>query len=144
MGTPGTRSPGGLLRPGTKGSSRPKVVLVRQPAHSVRPQDAPDRTPLRLAIGVIAAFGGLVVIWAAGHVGFRLGFAPLVRVPDLSLGAMGGLATGTLSLLAMPGTVITAGVEKPELMMLAFALIALPAAGIAAARRRTPGGPRPA
>ena len=145
MSTTGSRSStAGLMRRRAKGSSKPRVVLVRQPVHPVRPRDATDRLPLRLAIGIIAGLGTLIVIWTVGHLGFRLGFAPLVRVPELLPGAIGGLAAGTMSLLMMPGMVITAGIERPEHLILAFALIALPAGALAATRTHAPGGPRPA
>ena len=112
MSTSGSRSEAAsLMRRGKKSSSKPKVVLVRQPVHSVRPQDLPDRTPLRLTIAITAALGGLVVVWVAGHIGFRLGFAPLVRVPELSLGPTDGLAVGTMNLLALPGWLLVSNTE---------------------------------
>ncbi len=78
------------------GSSRTRVLLVRQPVKSVRRSDEPDRSSFRLAIGVIVAVGVVAVVWLMGYVGYRLGFAPLVRVPELLGEPGGGLATGTL------------------------------------------------
>ena len=129
-----------IVRPGT---TRTKVLLVRQPVKSVRKRDEPDRTTLHLTIGVIVAVGILVGVWLMGHLGFRLGFAPAVRLPEL-LGEPGeGLATGTLMLLSVPRVIILAGVIDPSWLMVGFALIAIPAAGLSAAKVPAPGGPRP-
>ena len=128
-----------IVRPGT---TRTKVLLVRQPVKSVRKRDEPDRTALHLTIGVIVAVGILVGVWLMGHLGFRLGFAPAVRLPEL-LGEPGeGLATGTLMLLSVPRVIILAGVVDPSWLMVGFALIAIPAAGLSAAKVPAPGGPR--
>jgi len=128
-----------IVRPGT---TRTKVLLVRQPVKSVRKRDEPDRTTLHLTIGVIVAVGILVGVWLMGHLGFRLGFAPAVRLPEL-LGEPGeGLATGTLMLLSVPRVIILAGVVDPSWLMVGFALIAIPAAGLSAAKVPAPGGPR--
>lgn len=128
-----------IVRPG---ASRTKVLLVRQPVKSVRKRDEPDRTTVHLTIGVIVAVGILVGVWLMGHLGFRLGFAPAVRLPEL-LGEPGeGLATGTLMLISVPRVIILAGVAEPAWLMVGFALIAIPAAGISAAKVPAPGGPR--
>jgi hypothetical protein len=124
---------------------RTKVLLVR-PApggiKSVRKRDEPDRTPLRLAIGVIVAIGVVAAVWLMGYAGFRLGFAPLVRIPQLLGEPGGGLATGVIMLISIPTVIIQAGVAEPTWLMLGFALIAIPAAGISAVKPRAPGGPR--
>ncbi len=120
-----------------------RVLLLRQPIKSVRKQDEPDRTPLRLAIGLIVAVGVLAVVWLMGYLGFRLGFAPLIRVPELLGEAGGGLATGTVMLISMPRVIILAGMAEPGWLIIGFFLIAIPAAGIAAVTPRWPGGPRP-
>jgi hypothetical protein len=118
------------------------VVLVRHPVKSVRQSDEADRLPVRLAIGVIAALGTVGLVWLIGHVGYRLGFAPLMRVPHLADAPVGGLATGVAMLLRAPGMVFEAGLARPEWLMVAFAMIAIPAAGLTAARPRRPGGPK--
>ncbi|MCP3905153.1 MAG: hypothetical protein GY715_16125 [Planctomycetes bacterium] len=124
--------------------SRPpgKLLLVRQPVKSVRRGDHADPMPLRLALGVIVALGVLLAVWLIGHVGFRLGFAPIVRVPELTGEPGADLAAGTRVLIEVPRVIFRAGLAEPFWLMLAFAMIALPAAGLAAARPRTPGGPR--
>src|SRR5688572_26732260 len=78
--------------------SKTKILLVRQPVKSVRRSDEPDRTPVRLAIGVITAIGVVGVVWLMGYLGWRLGFAPIMRVPDLRIEGSGGIATGTLKI----------------------------------------------
>ncbi len=131
----------------TRASSRPsppktKVLLVRQPVKSVRPATGYERAPLRLAIGVVATVGALAAIWLIGHLGYQLGFATLMEVPQLGDDPAGGLSTGTLMLLATPFLVLQAGLDRPEWLMLAFGLIAIPGAALGAARPRTPGSPR--
>lgn len=134
-----------LTRGATRGTApRTRVVLVRQPVKSVRPMDHPDRAPFALALAAIATAGGVGAVWLLGHLGFRLGWATLVRLPGLSDDPFGALATGVLLLLSLPHAVITAGLAGPEMLMLGFALIAVPAAALGAAKPRTPGGPRPA
>jgi hypothetical protein len=109
----------------------------------VRRIDEPDRTALRLAIGVIVAIGVVAAVWLMGYLGFRLGFAPLVDVPQLEIDLGSGLVTGTLMLISIPHLIILAGVENPIWLILGFVLIAIPGAGLAAAKPRAPGGPRP-
>jgi hypothetical protein len=109
----------------------------------VRRIDEPDRTALRLAIGVIVAIGVVTAVWLMGYLGFRLGFAPLLDVPQLEIAFGSGLVTGTIMLISIPQLIILAGVEKPLWMILGFVMIAIPAAGLAAAKPRAPGGPRP-
>ncbi|MBT8486116.1 MAG: hypothetical protein HKO59_15810 [Phycisphaerales bacterium] len=132
-----------LTRPATRPSATSKLLLVRSPAKSVRREDQPDRMPVRLAIGVIVAVGVLLLVWLIGHLGYRLGFAPLLRVPDLTGAPMSGLAIGTLVLVSIPHAVFRAGLSEPIWLMAGFVLIALPAAGLGAARPSVPGGPRP-
>jgi hypothetical protein len=124
-------------------SPKTKLLVVRQPSRSVRPSEQPERTPLRLAIGVIVAVGVLAVVWLMGYLGYRLGFAPLIRTPDLTGAVGGGLAPGTMMLISVPRMVFRAGLADPLWLMVGFAMIAIPAAGLAAARPLTPGGPRP-
>jgi len=109
----------------------------------VRRIDEPDRTALRLAIGVIVAIGVVAAVWLMGYLGFRMGFAPLLDVPQLEIAFGSGLVTGTIMLISIPQLIILAGVEQPLWMMLGFVMIAIPAAGLAAAKPRAPGGPRP-
>lgn len=124
-------------------SSKTKVLLVRQPVKSVRKSDEPDRTMLRLAIGLIVALGTIAAVWLIGHLGFRLGFADAVRVRELQLDAAGGLATGTLMLISMPQMILQAGIDQPIGLMAGFALIAIPSAILGAIGPSAPGGPKP-
>lgn len=130
--------------PARSGGPTPKtrVVLVRHPVKSVRASDEADRTPLVVALWVIGTLGGLGLLWALGHVGFRLGFATTMRVPHLSDAPVGGFATGIRMVLGVPEMVLEAGLANPMMLMVAFVLIAIPAAGLSAARPRRPGGPR--
>jgi hypothetical protein len=139
------REPGGALaRPGARAATpKTKILLVRQPVKSVRRSDEPDRTPLRLAIGIVVVLGIVGAVWLMGHLGLRLGFAPTMHVPDLLNEPGGGLACGVMMLLAMPGLIFRAGMEQPMALMLGFVLVAIPAAGLSAARPLVPGGPRP-
>lgn len=123
--------------------TKTKVLLVRQPVKSVRKSDEVDRTSLRLAIGVITALGIVAAVWLLGYLGYRLGFAPLMRVPDLMVEGGSGLATGTLMLISLPRVILQAGIAQPMWLMLGFAMIAIPAASLGAIGPTAPGGPRP-
>jgi len=125
------------------GGSRTRILLIRQPARSVRPGDAPDPLPVRLAIGVIAGLGAIVFAWVIGTLGTRLGFAPLVHLPGLDVGLADGLIATAWIVMSVPATIIRTGIEHPLLMMVCYALIAVPAGSLAGARAVTPGGPRP-
>jgi hypothetical protein len=96
----------------------------------------------RLAIGTLVTLGIIVAVWIMGILGDRLGFAPLIGVPDLALDAAGALATGTLIVISVPRVIFQAGLAEPLWLMVGFVLIALPAAGLSAAKPATPGGPR--
>lgn len=128
---------------GTGDGSRPRIFLVRQNARSVRPGDARSPLPVRLAIGVIVGAGTIILAWLIGTIGLRLGFAPLIHVPGLDVSVVDGLTATVLIAMSVPATIIRTGVEHPMLMMLCYALIALPAGCLAGARTATPGGPRP-
>lgn len=134
-----------LVRTAPKPSEpRTKILLVRPAGvKSVRRSDEPDRSALRLAVGVIVAIGTLAAVWLMGYLGFRLGFAPLVDVPTLQLDVGSGLVTGTIMLISIPQQIILAGVDQPTWLMIGFVMIAIPGAGLAAAKPRAPGGPRP-
>jgi hypothetical protein len=119
------------------------MLVVRRPVKVVGREHEQDPLPLRLAIGVLVALGVAAVVWLIGYVGFRLGFAPLVRVPHLAGRPEAGLATGVMALIRVPSVILEAGLARTELMMLSFVLIAIPAGGLAAARPVAPGGPRP-
>ncbi len=125
-------------------AARTKILLVRPSSgiKSVRKSDEPDRAVFRLALGVVVAAGLVLGVWLMGYIGFRLGFAPLIDVPQLQLEPGMGLVTGTLMLVSIPRMIILAGIAQPLWLMVGFVLIAIPAAGISAARPHTPGGPR--
>ncbi len=135
-----------LARVNPKPGPRTKVLLVRPSGgiRSVRKSDEPDRAAFKLALGVIVAVGTIAAVWLMGYVGFRLGFAPLIDVPQLQVSPGAGLITGTMMFISIPQVIILAGLAQPLWLMLGFGLIAIPAAGISAARPHTPGGPRPA
>ena len=118
------------------------MVVVRQPVKSVLDADRADPLPVRLAIGVISAIGVIAVVWLLGYLGYRLGFAKLVNVPELVGHPGNGFLTGVLMLIGVPGVILEAGIEQPMWLMAGFALIALPAAGLSSARSYPRGGPR--
>ena len=41
-----------------------------------------------------------------GYLGFRLGFAPMVRMPELLAEPGEGLATGTMMLISVPSVIL--------------------------------------
>ncbi|MCI0362697.1 MAG: hypothetical protein L0Y44_14170 [Phycisphaerales bacterium] len=124
-------------------AAKTKVLLVRQPVKSVRKSDEPDRTMIRIVVGVITALGTIATVWLIGHLGYRLGFAPMMRVPELSAPGGQALANGTFMLISMPRVILQAGIDQPMWLMLGFALIAIPAATLGAIGPTAPGGPRP-
>ncbi len=124
-------------------ANKTKILLVRQPVKSVRKQDERDPRPMRMAIGIVAAVGAVGAVWMLGYLGFRLGFAAIMGVPEL-LGEPGsGLATGALMLMTAPLRVFEVGIEQPMWLMVGFALIAIPGGALAGAKPITPGGPKP-
>ncbi|HWB19612.1 MAG TPA: hypothetical protein VG711_04870 [Phycisphaerales bacterium] len=121
--------------------SKTRILLVRQPVKSVRTEER-STLPIRLALGITTSLGIVAVVWLMGYLGFHLGFAPMIRLPDL-LGEPGeGLATGVMMLISMPRVVMQAGLDQPAWLMLAFGLIAIPAASLGAIKPTTPGGPK--
>jgi hypothetical protein len=124
-------------------ASSTRILLVRQPVKSVRASEEPNRAALHLAIGVISALGAVGLVWLMGYLGFRMGFAPVMRVPDLLAEPGNGLVTGTMILISVPQVILQAGLSQPGFLMLAFAMIAIPAASLGAIAPSTPGGPRP-
>lgn len=124
-------------------AAKTKILLVRQPVKSVRKSDEPDRAMLHLAYGVVASVGAVGIIWLMGYLGYRLGFAPLMRTPDLIVTGSDGLVAGAMMFMALPQTILQCGIEQPMGLMLGFVLIALPAAVLGAVKPSLPGGPRP-
>jgi len=133
---------GDLARP-TPREPKPKVIVLRQTVRSVRPEDEPTRAAFRLGLTCACAAGAIAVVWVLGHIGFRLGAAPALGVPELLAEPGEGLATGTAALLRMPLAIFRLAVHEPLLIVLAFAALSIPAAGLAATRPLRPGGPPP-
>jgi hypothetical protein len=96
-----------------------------------------------LFIGIITAVGIIGLVWLLGHLGFRLGFANALGVPELLGEPGGGLATGALLVIMLPLRVFEAGIAQPMWLMLAFLAIGMPGGALAAAKPVTPGGPKP-
>jgi len=128
-----------LARPA---STRSAKVLLLPPAKSVRPehQARPDRRAFYFAVTLALCVLG--AMWVLGHLGFRLGYALIVRVPELTGSPGGDLSGGAMILLSIPASILRAGIDRPLGLLLAFAMIAIPAAGLAAARPHVPGAPR--
>ncbi len=127
-----TRSPAG----------KTKILLVRQPVKSVRKSDEPDRAMFKLMLGVIITLGVFLVLWMMGFLGYRLGFASMVRSPELVLHPVDALAAGALMLISIPFGILQAGIEEPMSLMIGFVLISIPAASLGAIKPRSPGGPK--
>jgi len=94
-------------------------------------------------LGVIIAVGVGVGLWLFGLLGYTLGYAPSVRLPDLDCSIATAFAAAFRVVMATPNLIVEAGVGQTPLMMLGFLIIALPAAGLSAIRPFPPGGPRP-
>lgn len=125
------------------GGPRTRVLLVRQPMRSVRGSDHADPLPVRLAIAVIAAVGGIIVLWLIGLLGYELGFKPLIDSAPMRIGFTDALVAGVLMLMQAPLSIFQVALHEPLWFMIGFLLISIPAGGLGAARQRTPGGPRP-
>lgn len=124
-------------------AGKTKILLVRQPVKSVRRSDEPDRAMYHLSIGVIVALGSIAAVWVMGFLGYRLGFAPMMRVPELMVQPADALVCGALTLISIPQAILQAGITEPMALMLGFVLISIPAASLGAIKPRSPGGPRP-
>ncbi len=128
---------------------RTRVIFVRDSVKDVRREHDRNLLPVRLAIGVITAVGILSAVCLMGHVGFHLGFAQAVGVPELAAPVAQGWAGGALIdglrlLASLPEAVFAAALSQPAWLMLGFLLIAIPAASLAViGPPPTPGGPRP-
>lgn len=125
------------------GNSKQRILLLRQAVKSVRRADELRQMHPGLVIGIITAVGTIGLVWLLGHLGFRLGFANALGVPELLGEPGGGLATGALVVIMLPLRVFEAGIEQPMWLMLAFLAIGIPGGALAAAKPVTPGGPRP-
>lgn len=121
---------------------RSKVLLIRQPAKRAHRAEHDDPLPKRLAVGVIVAVGVVAGVWLLGFLGYRLGFAPGVRVRDLLAEPSGGLATGTIMLISIPRVILTSAISQTIIFMIGFLLIAIPGAGLGAVRSYPAGGPK--
>ena len=120
-----------------------RILVVNQPMKSVRASDETRQTPFGLILGAMVAIGSVGLTWLLGHIGFRLGFAEAIGVPELLAESGGGLSTGALIIMQLPLHMFEAVLVEPMWLMLAFLLMAIPAGGLVGARRLTPGGPKP-
>jgi len=125
------------------GNSKQRILLLRQAVRSVRRADELRQMHPALVIGIITALGIIGLVWLLGHLGFRLGFANALGVPELLGEPGGGLATGALIVIMLPLRIFEAGIEQPLWLMLAFVAIGIPGGSLAAAKPVTPGGPKP-
>ncbi|MCA9295376.1 MAG: hypothetical protein KC983_02645 [Phycisphaerales bacterium] len=116
---------------------------MRQPVRNVGPDAEAVNAFRHLLIGIIIAAGSCVGLWLFGLLGYTVGFAPAMRIPDLACDAGLAFTASFRVIMSTPELVLEAGVEQTGWMMLGFILIALPAAGLSAIRPFPPGGPRP-
>src|SRR3954469_4878145 len=108
-----TNKRSGPPAPVTTSPGKTKILLVRQPVKSVRRSDEPDRAMFHLMIGVISAVGMIAVIWFLGLLGFSLGYAQSLGVPELNVDAWEGLTIGAMMLIGLPNVLLQAGISEP-------------------------------
>jgi hypothetical protein len=124
-----------------------RVVVVREgndrAAKHVRNNEEPSRFGVRTGFWTATGFGAVAFIWLTGHLGETLGFAASLGVPDLVTSTDHGLATGVGMLVGVPRRIFEMTMVDPFRLVAACGLIAIPAAGLAVARPRVPGGPAP-
>jgi len=138
-----TASTTALARSDRAARRKREVLLVRDTTRTVIADDEVARARFRLALACACAVGAIIGVWLLGHLGFRLGAAPALGVPELLAEPGEGLATGTALLLRVPISIYRLALHEPLLVVLGFAAMAIPAAGLAAARPMRRGGPRP-
>ncbi len=126
-----------------RGEQVTRVVVVRDQPRSVRPTDETSRFGVRTGFWASIAVGVLGFVWLTGHFGETLGLASALGVNDLRLSSDGGLATGVRMVLAVPLRIFEMAMVDPARLAIAFLLVSIPAAGLAVAKPRVPGGPRP-
>lgn len=134
------------LTPSSSGRDDPpatRVIVVRDAPRSVRPGDEPSRFGARIGFWTSIGAGIVAAIWLTGHLGESLGFARALGMPMVATSDDAGLVAGVRILLTMPLRIFEMTMVDPLRLAAAFVLVSLPAAGLAAARPRVPGGPRP-
>lgn len=122
---PPRREPAAPQRIGRSWDSRLLVLRVR--LREIRAELAAARRALRLAAAGVLVGASAFVVWLLGHLGFQLGAAPMLGLPDLE-STSGGLATGVRMLVNLPVEVHRASLEDPFRLVIAFAAVAVPAA----------------
>jgi len=136
-----------IVRHPVKGpGAKTKVLLVRHPVKTPGSEESTEheRATFRVWMGVIVAVGVLGAVWLIGTIGFHLGYAPMMRTPDMVLGSGPGpgLSMGIGALMESPWFVLEAGMNRVGWLMVVFAGIALPAASLSAIKEYPKGGPR--
>ncbi len=116
-------------------------MVLRDRPRQLRPESEVAIAGLRLALAVATAAGGVLAIWVLGHLGFRLGAAASLGVPDLLAEPGQGLATGATMLMRSPQSIYLAALAEPLWIVLGFVAIALPASLLPLARPLVRGGP---
>ena len=133
---------GSTASTGSSAGGRTRVLVVGGGSRSVRPSDTAPPRATRLAATCAITLGSLLLLWLVGLLGFRLGYAPAARVPELMIDPAAAFASGAMMLIAIPGCILDAGLDAPLPLMGILSLMAVPAGALAAARPGTPGGPR--
>ena len=119
-----------------------RVVVVRESGtRSVRASDEPSRFGARTGFWTAVGTGTVGFLWLTGHVGETLGFARAIGADGLLASTDAGLAAGIRMVLLIPLRIFEMGLVDPLRMLGGFAALAVPAAGLAVARPRVPGGP---
>ncbi len=122
-----------------------RVVVVRESSErvskNVRLNDDPSRFGARTGFWTAIGLGTVAFLWLTGHFGETLGFARALGMPELAVSSDHGLATGVRMVLSVPLRIFEMALVDPLRLAVAFAVITIPAAGLAVARPRVPGGP---
>ena len=124
-----------------------RVVVVRDDgpagAKHVRHNEEPSRFGARTGFWSAIGLGTVAFLWLTGHFGETLGFATSLGLDDLVSSNDHGLAAGVRVVLGVPLRIFEMTMVDPFRFVAACALIAIPAAGLAVAAPRVPGGPSP-
>jgi hypothetical protein len=75
------------------------MLVVRRPVKVVGSEHERDPLPMQLAIGVLVALGVVASVWLIGYIGYRLGFAPMVRQGVVTRDGRGEAVVGIVMML---------------------------------------------
>jgi hypothetical protein len=144
---PNLTTPSSPKRPSSADGPITRVVVVREGAERftkhVRHNEEPSRFGARTGFWSAIGFGTIASLWITGHLGETLGMARSLGLDELVSSTDHGLTAGVRMALAVPLRIFEMAMVDPFRLVAACALIAVPAAGLAVAKPRVPGGPAP-